>query len=48
MFKGKHVFWRKIVFFMTNWWCSLHGKEYVCQISCKYNNFSRNYAGGGG
>ena len=32
--------------FLTNL-CSLHGKEYVCQISCKNKHFSRKYGGGG-
>jgi len=26
--------------------CSLQGREYVCQISCKNDRFSRNYGGG--
>jgi len=31
---------------MTNL-CSLHGKEYVYQMSCENNHFFRNYGGGG-
>jgi len=33
---------------MTNFYVSLRGKQYVCQISCKNNDFSRNYHPGEG